>query len=162
MLRCLTFLSISLFVSIQSFYKIVKTFLLQKIFYFWLFFFFFYNNDVIQKTKINKNTCNRALTTIIVLLYSSPIAVPFSYTYVFISPKMYHSLFGMFIVVNFLTMFLENLIDLDGGLSINPTIIDFVFGRRSAVKIFSISYANVLLLLFWCLTPWMHLYVLCK
>ena len=28
-------------------------------------FFFFYNNDVIQKTKINKNTCNRALTTII-------------------------------------------------------------------------------------------------
>ena len=161
MLRCLTFLSISLFVSIQSFYKIVKTFLLQKIFYFWIFFFF-YNNDVIQKTKINKNTCNRALTTIIVLLYSSPIAVPFSYTHVFISPKMYHSLFGMFIVVNFLTMFLENLIDLDGGLSINPTIIDFVFGRRSAVKIFSISYANVLLLLFWCLTPWMHLYVLCK
>ena len=82
------------------------------------------------------------------LLYSSPIAVPFSYTHVFISPKMYHSLFGMFIAVNFLTMFLENLIDLDGGLSINPTIIDFVFGRRSAVKIFSISYANVLLLLF--------------
>ena len=30
-----------------------------------LLFFFFYNNDVIQKTKINKNTCNRALTTII-------------------------------------------------------------------------------------------------
>ena len=27
--------------------------------------FFFYNNDVIQKTKINKNTCNRALTTTI-------------------------------------------------------------------------------------------------
>ena len=28
-------------------------------------FFFSYNNDVIQKTKINKNACNRALTTII-------------------------------------------------------------------------------------------------
>ena len=28
-------------------------------------FFFPYNNDVIQKTKINRNTCNRALTTII-------------------------------------------------------------------------------------------------
>ena len=71
-----------------------------------------FNSKVLQNSKYFFNSEGNLFVLFIVLLFSSPIIVPSSYTYLLISPKMCYSSFSIFSVVNCLTMFPETLIDL--------------------------------------------------
>ena len=97
------------------------------------------NPKILQNSKCFFASGDILLVPFTMFLLFSLIKVPFSHKLIFKSASIYHSSFKIFSVFKLSDNVSRNL-NWFGGFHIIPTVICFVFGIRSSVKILSISF----------------------